>query len=50
MPRSTAFADDLRRYLCHEPVSARPDTLTYRAAKFLQRRARVVAGVAAAWC
>ncbi len=44
----TAFADDLRRYLRHEPVSARPDTLTYRASKFLQRRARVVAGVAAA--
>ena len=43
----TAFADDLRRYLCHEPVSARPDTLTYRASKFLQRRARVVAGIAA---
>jgi serine/threonine-protein kinase len=32
-----AFADDLRRYLTHEPVSARPDSLAYRAGKFLRR-------------
>lgn len=32
-----AFADDLRRYLTHEPVQARPDTVTYRAAKFVRR-------------
>jgi eukaryotic-like serine/threonine-protein kinase len=31
------FAQDLRRYLRHEPVSARPDTLGYRTAKFIQR-------------
>ena len=31
------LAQDLRRYLGHEPVSARPDTLTYRTAKFIQR-------------
>ena len=31
------FAQDLRRYLRHEPVSARPDTLAYRATKFIQR-------------
>ncbi len=42
-PSVTAFADDLRRYLRHEPVSARPDTLVYRTAKFLRRRARAVA-------
>jgi len=42
----TALADDLRRYLRREPVSARPDTLAYRASKFLQRRARAVAVVA----
>jgi tetratricopeptide (TPR) repeat protein len=42
----TAFADDLRRYLRREPVSARPDTLAYRASKFLQRRARAVVLVA----
>lgn len=33
----TAFADDLRRYLRSEPISARPDTLAYRAAKFIRR-------------
>ena len=32
-----AFADDVRRYLAHEPISARPDTLTYRATKFIRR-------------
>lgn len=34
---ATAFADDLRRYLAHEPISARPDTLAYRTSKFLRR-------------
>jgi serine/threonine-protein kinase len=33
----TAFADDLRRYLRSEPISARPDTLLYRATKFVRR-------------
>ncbi len=32
-----AFAEDLRRYLSHEPISARPDTLIYRALKFVRR-------------
>ena len=32
-----AFADDLRRYLRQEPISARPDTIRYRAAKFVHR-------------
>ncbi len=41
-----AFAADLRRYLNHEPVSARPSTLRYRAAKFMQRnRTGVVATI-----
>src|SRR3569833_204738 len=31
------FGQDLRRYLSHEPVSARPDTLAYRTAKFVRR-------------
>ena len=39
----TAFADDLRRYVNHEPVAARPDSLGYRAAKFLRRHRGPVA-------
>ena len=38
----TAFADDLQRYLKHEPISARPDTLAYRTAKFVRRNRTVV--------
>jgi serine/threonine protein kinase/Tol biopolymer transport system component len=37
-----ALFDDLRRYLSHEPVRARPDTIAYRAAKFMRRRRRSV--------
>jgi serine/threonine protein kinase len=44
----TGFADDLQRYLKHEPISARPDTLAYRAAKFLRRNRTVVALTTAA--
>jgi serine/threonine-protein kinase len=40
-----AFADDLRRYLANEPVAARPDSLRYRAAKFV-RRNRLAVGAA----
>jgi tetratricopeptide (TPR) repeat protein len=43
----TAFAADVRRYLNHEPISARPDTLAYRTAKFVQRRKTGVAAAAA---
>ncbi len=40
------FAQDLRRYLAHEPVSARPDSVSYRAAKFVRRhRGAVLTGV-----
>ena len=42
-----AFADDLRRYLEQEPISARPDTISYRVGKFV-RRNRVAVTVAAA--
>lgn len=43
---ATAFADDLRRYLAHQPIRARPDTLLYRAQKFVRRnRVPVATGV-----
>ena len=42
----SALADDLRRYLKNEPISARPDTFAYRAAKFV-RRNRTVAALSA---
>jgi serine/threonine-protein kinase len=43
------FADDIRRYLRHEPVQARPDSWAYRARKFLRRyRASVAVGAAVA--
>jgi serine/threonine-protein kinase len=31
------FAQDLRRYLCHEPVTAQAPTIRYRAQKFVRR-------------
>jgi len=42
----TALADDLHRYLKHEPISARPDTITYRTSKFLRRHWLPVAAAA----
>src|SRR5579863_711692 len=42
-PSVTALAEDLRRYLKHEAISARPDTFAYRATKFLRRNRTVVA-------
>jgi serine/threonine-protein kinase len=42
------FADDLRRFVDHQPISARPDTITYRTAKFVRRHWRGVAAGAAA--
>jgi eukaryotic-like serine/threonine-protein kinase len=32
-----AFADDISRYLRHQPITARPDTFAYRTAKFVRR-------------
>jgi serine/threonine protein kinase len=43
-----ALADDLRRYLRNEPISARRDTMAYRAAKFVRRNRVAVALVALA--
>ena len=42
-PSVSALADDLRRYLKKQPITARPDTLTYRAAKFIWRNGTAVA-------
>jgi serine/threonine protein kinase/tetratricopeptide (TPR) repeat protein len=42
----TAFADDVRRHLTHEPVRARPDSTWYRVRKFIVRR-RLETGLAA---
>ena len=36
-PTVSAFRDDLQRYLVHEPVSARPDSLGYRVRKLIRR-------------
>ena len=43
----TALADDLRRSLRHETISARPDTLRYRTTTFVRRHVRGVAMTAA---
>ncbi len=45
-PSVAAFADDIRRYLAHEPVRARPQTWRYRTRKFVRRHAAgVVTGL-----
>ncbi|MGH7133325.1 MAG: protein kinase domain-containing protein [Phycisphaerales bacterium] len=44
---ASELADDIRRYLRHEPIAARPPTLGYVAGKFI-RRHRLVVGAAAA--
>jgi eukaryotic-like serine/threonine-protein kinase len=48
---AAALADDIRRHLAGLPVSARPDTIAYRAGKFVRRNpgwvaAAVIAGIA----
>jgi len=37
------MADDLRRYLADQPIAARPDTVRYRARKFVRRHRRGLA-------
>jgi serine/threonine protein kinase/tetratricopeptide (TPR) repeat protein len=37
-----ALAGDLERYLKHEPISARPDSFTYRAGRFVRRNRMAV--------
>lgn len=41
-----AMADDVRRFLAHQPIHARADSLYYRASKFLRRHAVASALVA----
>ena len=43
------LADDLRRYLNHQPISARPDAVGYRAARFVRRHRRGVTAVVSAF-
>jgi len=38
----TAFAEDLRRWLRHEPIGARPDNPLYRLGKFVRRNRTAV--------
>lgn len=45
-----AFADDLQRFLKHEPVSARADTFLYRSRKFVRRNRTAVVLSAVALC
>ncbi|MEO0481624.1 MAG: protein kinase [Planctomycetota bacterium] len=40
-----AFADDLRRYLAHEPIAARPPSSIYQMAMFARRNRGLVAGL-----
>jgi serine/threonine-protein kinase len=44
-----AFAEDLRRFLKHEPVLARPDSIRYRGAKFVRRHRFAVAAAVVAF-
>jgi len=41
-PSVLALANDLKRHLQREPISARPDTMAYRAAKFVRRNRTAV--------
>ncbi len=47
-PSVMEFADDLRRYIDHQPIGARPDSVSYRAAKFARRHWRSLTAVSAA--
>src|SRR5262249_51160794 len=44
---AAAFAQDLERFLANQPVSARPDSLAYRAGRFIRRHRSAVATGAA---
>ncbi|MEM7203555.1 MAG: tetratricopeptide repeat protein [Planctomycetota bacterium] len=44
---AAALADDLRRFLRHEPIAARPPSTWYQLQKFTRRNKTIVGGVAA---
>lgn len=46
-PTATALAEDLQRYLNHEPVLAVPDSLNYRLRRFVRRNRIAVAAATA---
>jgi len=46
-PGAQALADDVRRHLAGQPISARPDSFAYRAGKFLHRHRIGIASAAA---
>jgi len=45
---ASEFAADVRRFLCDEPIAARPATVTYQFRKFVQRNRGLVFGAAMA--
>lgn len=46
---AVSLADDLRRHLAGRPVAARPESLRYRASRFVSRNRGLVASVAVAF-
>ncbi len=48
-PSAAALAEDIRRYLSNQPISARPATTLYHLGKFARRNPAFVAAVAAAF-
>ena len=45
---SERLAEDIRRYLAHQPITARPPTLGYQIGRFVRRNKAVVAGATTA--
>ncbi|MBX3743919.1 MAG: protein kinase [Verrucomicrobiae bacterium] len=47
-PSAAALADDLERWLCHQPIAARPSTPTERLRKWVRRRPGMALAAASA--